>query len=82
MAKEWCETIAKKDVLQHRPNNQYGENLYCYYSPDARFNLKGDEAVKSWYSEIKDFRFGAEPRDLRAGEWWFSLLITLNLMEL
>lgn len=80
VAKEWCETIAKKDVLQHRPNNQYGENLYCYYSPDPKFNIKGDEAVKSWYSEIKDFRFGAEPRDLRAGH--FTQVVWADSKEL
>ncbi|XP_063858828.1 uncharacterized protein LOC135099976 isoform X3 [Scylla paramamosain] len=80
VAKEWCETIARKDVLQHRPNNQYGENLYCYYSPDPKFNLKGDEAVKSWYSEIKDFRFGAEPRDLRAGH--FTQVVWADSKEL
>ncbi|KAG0727580.1 Golgi-associated plant pathogenesis-related protein 1 [Chionoecetes opilio] len=69
VAKEWADTIAKKDVLQHRPNNQHGENLYCYYSPDPKFRMKGDEAVKSWYSEIKDYKFGVEPRDLRAGHF-------------
>lgn len=80
VAKEWAETIAKKNVLQHRPNSQYGENLYCYYSPDPKFNIKGDEAVKSWYSEVKDFKYGMEPSDLRAGH--FTQVVWADSKEL
>ena len=74
MAEEWARNIANREVLQHRPNNQYGENLYYCYSTDPNFTIDGAEAVKSWYSEIKDFRFGAEPRDLRAGDYLLHLL--------
>lgn len=69
MAEEWAKNLAKKDVMQHRQNNEYGENLYCAYSSDPKFKVKGDVAVKSWYEEIKDFTFGREPSDLRSGKW-------------
>ncbi|XP_069985297.1 uncharacterized protein [Penaeus vannamei] len=69
VAKDWADTIARKDVMQHRPNNQYGENIYCAWSSNPAHKIKGSEAVDSWYSEIKDFRFGREPADLRAGHF-------------
>ncbi|XP_042236347.1 uncharacterized protein LOC121875743 isoform X2 [Homarus americanus] len=68
-AQEWATTIAKKDVLQHRQNNSYGENLYCAWSSNPNHKIKGHEAVDSWYEEIKDFTFGREPSDLRAGHF-------------
>ncbi|XP_042859515.1 uncharacterized protein LOC122245623 isoform X2 [Penaeus japonicus] len=69
VAKDWADTIARKDVMQHRPNGQYGENIYCAWSSNPAHQIKGSEAVDSWYSEIKDFRFGREPADLRAGHF-------------
>ncbi|XP_066964273.1 uncharacterized protein [Macrobrachium rosenbergii] len=68
-AKEWAQTIAKKNVLQHRDNNKYGENIYCAWSSNPNHKIKGSEAVESWYSEIKDYTFGKEPSDLRAGHF-------------
>ncbi|XP_064079224.1 uncharacterized protein LOC135196370 isoform X2 [Macrobrachium nipponense] len=68
-AKEWAQTIAKKNVLQHRDNNKYGENIYCAWSSNPNHKIKGSEAVESWYSEIKDYTFGKEPFDLRAGHF-------------
>lgn len=75
VAKDWADTIARKDVMQHRPNNQYGENIYCAWSSNPAHKIKGSEAVDSWYSEIKDFRFGREPADLRAGEFGALLYV-------
>ncbi|XP_050717016.1 uncharacterized protein LOC126998870 isoform X3 [Eriocheir sinensis] len=69
VAEEWAKNLAKRDMMQHRQNNEYGENLYCAYSSDPKFKVKGDVAVKSWYEEMKDFTFGKEPSDLRAGHF-------------
>lgn len=69
VATDWAKTIARKDAMQHRPNNQYGENIYCAWSSNPAHKIKGAEAVDSWYSEIKDYRFGREPADLRAGHF-------------
>ncbi|XP_071539963.1 uncharacterized protein [Panulirus ornatus] len=79
-AKEWAVTIAKKDVLQHRSNSEYGENLYCAWSSNPKHKIKAQEAVDSWYSEIKDFTFGREPSDLRAGH--FSQVVWLDTKEI
>ncbi|KAK8747260.1 hypothetical protein OTU49_016720 [Cherax quadricarinatus] len=79
-AHEWAQTIAKKDVLQHRQNNSYGENLYCAWSSNPKHMIKGSEAVESWYQEIKDFTFGREPSDLRAGH--FTQVVWLDSEEL
>nr|XP_045609389.1 nucleoporin NSP1-like isoform X2 [Procambarus clarkii] len=79
-AEEWAKTIAKKETLQHRPNNSYGENLYCAWSSNPKHKIKGSEAVDSWYSEIKDFTFGREPSDLRAGH--FTQVVWMDSTEL
>ena len=76
-AAEWAKTIAKKDVMEHRPNNKYGENIFCKWSSNPNHKIKGSEAVDSWYSEISDFKFGQEPRDLKAGMEQFRNLFSL-----
>ncbi|CAL4089142.1 unnamed protein product, partial [Meganyctiphanes norvegica] len=68
-AKEWAQTIAKKDKMEHRSSNEHGENIYCAWSSNPKHKIKGGEPVDSWYSEIKDFTYGKEPADLRAGHF-------------
>jgi len=60
-SQEWAETIAKKDMMEHRSDKKYGENIFCVWSDDPKFRVKGKEAVESWYNEIKDHKFGCEP---------------------
>ncbi|XP_055920675.1 uncharacterized protein LOC129952215 [Eupeodes corollae] len=48
VAKEWAEHLALKDAFYHRPDNEYGENLY--YTEGMSCSAK--MAVKSWYDEI------------------------------
>ncbi|KAK6997414.1 putative CRISP, partial [Halocaridina rubra] len=79
-AQEWAKTIAKKNTLQHRQPNKYGENIYWYGSNDSNYKMKGREPVDSWYSEIKDFVFGREPDDLRSGH--FSQVVWQDSTEL
>lgn len=47
--------------MQHRSNNRYGENIYACF---GKTGVTGAEVVQSWYSEIKDYRFGeSNPRN-------------------
>ncbi|XP_050092078.1 Golgi-associated plant pathogenesis-related protein 1-like [Anopheles aquasalis] len=55
-AQQWANVLASKNVMQHRSNNKYGENLYASF---GNANVTGNEAVDSWYNEIKYYRFGA-----------------------
>lgn len=54
-AQEWADNIARRNCMQHRPNNSYGENIYACF---GKTNISGEEAVQSWYNEIKDYSFG------------------------
>ncbi|XP_055606456.1 uncharacterized protein LOC129754419 [Uranotaenia lowii] len=55
-AQEWANNLAARNcALQHRSNGKYGENLYAAY---GKTNLSGEDAVQSWYDEIKFYTFG------------------------
>lgn len=54
-AQEWANNIVSRNVMQHRPQNRYGENIYACF---GKHNLTGEEVVRSWYNEIKDYSFG------------------------
>lgn len=68
-AKEWVTDIAKRDVLEHRPHNIYGENIFMKWSTDPNFKITGRDAVDNWYAEIKDHVFGREPTSLKSGHF-------------
>ncbi|XP_058055285.1 uncharacterized protein LOC131206646 [Anopheles bellator] len=55
-AQEWANTLASRNVMQHRSNNKYGENLYACF---GKTNITGAEAVNNWYNEIKYYAFGS-----------------------
>ncbi|XP_018798318.1 PREDICTED: repressed by EFG1 protein 1-like [Bactrocera latifrons] len=66
-AKEWAETLARRNILQHRTNNRYGENIYMTM---GRPNLRGGDAVSSWYAEVRDYKFGSGSAfDLKTGHF-------------
>lgn len=46
--------------MSHRPKNEYGENLFYVYSSDYSHVPSGRDAVKEWYDEIRDHKFGTE----------------------
>lgn len=54
-AQEWANNMAARNTMQHRSNNRYGENLYACFGKTV---VGGEDAVKSWYDEIKHYRFG------------------------
>ncbi|XP_054713043.1 uncharacterized protein LOC129222554 isoform X2 [Uloborus diversus] len=68
-AKEWADHLAATDGFKHRTEKQYGENIFMKWSSDPNHMVSGNEAVDSWYSEIKDHTFGKEPKSLKSGHF-------------
>ncbi|KAJ3603833.1 hypothetical protein NHX12_028574 [Muraenolepis orangiensis] len=54
-AQTWAEYLLNIRSMQHSDSSD-GENIY-YASSSARINLTGKEAVDSWYSEVKDYKY-------------------------
>ncbi|XP_055611020.1 uncharacterized protein LOC129757751 [Uranotaenia lowii] len=57
-AQQWAQEIAKRNKLEHRPNNKYGENLYAVFGTTT---ISAAQVVRSWYQEKKDFTYGRDP---------------------
>ncbi|KAM7296938.1 Golgi-associated plant pathogenesis-related protein 1 [Ixodes scapularis] len=60
LAQDWADHLAAQPEgtkLQHRPDNQYGENIYTAASSSPSFILDAQTPVDSWYSEIKDYDY-------------------------
>ncbi|XP_071053490.1 uncharacterized protein [Onthophagus taurus] len=68
-AQKWAEDLAARNVLEHRKNSPYGENIYCMYSSDPNFKITGHTPVDTWYEEKKDHPFGKEPTSLKTGHF-------------
>ncbi|XP_041973599.1 secreted protein PRY1-like isoform X2 [Aricia agestis] len=68
-AEEWAKTIAKRGKVEHRDQNDYGENIFYAWSSDPNFSLSGRDPVEKWYSEIKDHTFGRDPDNLGSGHF-------------
>lgn len=81
-AKHWAENLAREDRFEHRPPpRQYGENLYCLWSSNPQHNVSAKDACDSWYSEIRDYKYGQESQGiLRTGH--FSQMVWKNSTEL
>ncbi|XP_053664095.1 uncharacterized protein LOC128713264 [Anopheles marshallii] len=54
-AQQWADNLVRRNVLEHRSNNKYGENLYAAF---GKSQVSGADAVDSWYDEIKCYTFG------------------------
>ncbi|KAL1502315.1 hypothetical protein ABEB36_007480 [Hypothenemus hampei] len=68
-AEEWAKHLASKNILEHRPESNYGESIYCLYSSDPTFKINGNTPVDTWYEEIKQHTFSREPSDLKSGHF-------------
>lgn len=66
---EWAKNLADRNVLEHRKNSPYGENIYCMYSSDPNFTINGYAPVDTWYEEITLHPFGKEPSNLKSGHF-------------
>jgi pathogenesis-related protein 1 len=52
-AQQWADHLAATATFSHRPNNQYGENIFMGSS-----NYAPLDASEGWYSEKKDYTYG------------------------
>lgn len=68
-AKEWAQQLAHEDRFYHRPNTQYGENIFYLWTSDPNTKVTAKEVCKNWYDEIKDYSFASEPRQMKAGHF-------------
>ncbi|XP_070690372.1 Golgi-associated plant pathogenesis-related protein 1-like [Pempheris klunzingeri] len=53
-AQKWADHLLETGQLQH--SDEKGENIFNTWS-SATIKLTGKEAVDSWYSEIKDYKW-------------------------
>ncbi|CAG0894725.1 unnamed protein product [Cyprideis torosa] len=64
-AQEWAERCAKLDMMERRPQNVYGENIYYSYIQKPNMNiLSGESMVIGWYKESSNYNFDSEPSKL------------------
>lgn len=56
ICQDWADKMVKQNKAFHRPNNEYGENIYTILSTNKVTEL-GVKAVDMWYSEIEFFDF-------------------------
>lgn len=68
-AEEWAKVLVKKGRMEHRDQQDYGENIFYAWSSDPNFSVSGKDPVDKWYDEIKDHRFGREPSNLGSGHF-------------
>lgn len=78
-AEEWAKILAKKGNMEHRDQNDYGENIFYAWSSDPNFAVSGKDPVDKWYSEIKDHKFGREPTSLGSGH--FTQVVWVDTKE-
>lgn len=63
--------------MQHRPDNEYGENIFMGI---GNIVFTGERVVKAWYDEIKLYDFRAAKFSHAAGH--FTQLIWKNCKEM
>nr|XP_021327299.1 ancylostoma secreted protein isoform X1 [Danio rerio] len=77
-AQQWAEHLLSTKTLAHS-NKGYGENLYYAWS-SANKKLTGNEAVDSWYGEIKDYNFSRPGFSSKTGH--FTQVVWKDTKEL
>ncbi|XP_014354751.2 repressed by EFG1 protein 1 isoform X1 [Papilio machaon] len=80
VSQKWADELAKKDAMAYSLNKNYGENVYCGWSPDPNVKIKARDCLDKWYSEINKFSFGREPEVLTCGH--FTQIIWKDTREL
>jgi glioma pathogenesis-related protein 2 len=56
-AQSWASRLAEQRAMEHRPNNEYGENLYMKGGQPPPV-VDGRMPVAAWYGEIRHYTFG------------------------
>lgn len=59
-AQEWADHLHDTDGFEHRPNNQYGENLYWTSSRTRAIDTVATKALDSWYGESRRYDYANE----------------------
>lgn len=59
-AQEWADHLHETDSFEHRPNNQYGENLYWISSRTRAIDSVTVKALESWYGESRGYDYAEE----------------------
>lgn len=62
--------------MYHRPNNDYGENLYQIINRDPT----ADDAVKGWYDEIAKYKYSKPGFSPATGH--FTQVVWLDTTEM
>lgn len=68
--------LAQKNSLSHRPNNDYGENIYS----SMNFDPTAEQCVKSWYDEIKNYSYSKPGFSSQTGH--FTQVVWRDSIEL
>lgn len=72
-AQRWAEVLAQTNTFKHSSasirGESLGENIAMKWSSRPQDTYSGQEVTDQWYSEIKLYRFGGEPRNLSAGHF-------------
>ncbi|HEX8869806.1 MAG TPA: CAP family protein [Lentzea sp.] len=59
-AQEWADHLHDTDGFEHRPDNQYGENLYWTSSRTRAIDAVATKALDSWYAESRSYDYAKE----------------------
>jgi len=69
LAQNWADNISRRNIMQHRENNKYGENIY---SDSDSIDL-GVKAVDAWYNEMKYFQLDDNENDISGKQEMFHM---------
>ncbi|KAH3748673.1 Golgi-associated plant pathogenesis-related protein 1-like [Dreissena polymorpha] len=73
-AQKWADDIAKRDRMEHSKctlpsGDSVGENIYMCWSSDGSAAADANDAVQSWYDEIKDYDFNKQGFAMNTGHF-------------
>ncbi|XP_061397250.1 uncharacterized protein LOC133332899 [Musca vetustissima] len=75
LANDWAIHLTKTRSMYHRPNNDYGENIYQLINRDPT----AEDAVKAWYDEINKYKFNKPGFSSATGH--FTQVVWLDTKE-
>ncbi|TMW54435.1 hypothetical protein DOY81_000427 [Sarcophaga bullata] len=76
LADQWSQHLARSNSISHRPDNEYGENIY--YA--SNFDPTAEQCVQSWYNEVKHYKYSKPGFSSNTGH--FTQLVWKDTQEL
>jgi uncharacterized protein YkwD len=64
-ARDWAETLLARDKFVHRPNSEYGENLFTMTGGGASV----EQVVQAWASESRDYDYRSNQCRKKCGHY-------------